>query len=433
MWWELGSLGELTVLEAEGGTLVASTQLAHVQHVGRTRGPEYYELCIDIDVEGPGDAEERTITLRPPGRAAMEAWLRALTEQVEIHRERGGVEGGGSPGEGGSLTVQLSGWMQLTRRDLQHSVGRKWVQLVTAQSAAAEETLVMHTLYWFDREVDSVDLGTGSSLDLAEIEEIDEVGPEAAHGRGLLLTTEAGWLLALVPEEAQQLVVWRNLLAATCVNAEGYGDLAQADIDLAQADRAATIARSCLRQHGAGGVASSGPALQDRLRMAVAVGSGSVMLPFECMLSGAGELTFELDAAAVTEDMPEEALRGAIDVKVAIGIWLIGQPGWRKLDVIVLGRKYTFAAEHEPTLERWHQAIAQRMPHHPVEALCKGWLSKRADMGGGWKDRYFVMLSTRELLYYENETSQKRKGSLDLKTRTLPLPLPLRPTLCLTL
>ena len=83
MWWELGSLGELTILEAEGGALVGSVQLAHVQHVGRTKGPEYYELCVDIDVEGPGDEEERTITLRPPGREAMEAWLRALSEQVE--------------------------------------------------------------------------------------------------------------------------------------------------------------------------------------------------------------------------------------------------------------------------------------------------------------------------------------------------------------
>ena len=57
--------------------------------------------------------------------------------------------------------------------------------------------------------------------------------------------------------------------------------------------------------------------------------------------------------------------------QAAIGIWLIGQPGWRKLDVIVLGRKYTFAAEHEATLERWHEAISARMPHLPVEALCK--------------------------------------------------------------
>ena len=251
-----------------------------------------------------------------------------------MHRQQRDVEGEGSPGEGGSLTVQRSGWMELTRRDLQHTLGRKWVQLVTAQKAAAEETVVMHTLYWFDRQADSVDLGTGSALDLAEIEEIDEID-QADETGGLLLTTEAGWLLVLVPEppeppgamgaaveeeepdplprsrtlfhaprqqpqppprqqqqqqeqqqeQRQRVVAWRDLLAATCVNAEGYGDLVASD-------RAATIAQSSLRQHGAapGGVMTSGPALRDTLRMAVAVGSGSAMLAFDCTLSGAGQL-----------------------------------------------------------------------------------------------------------------------------------------------
>ena len=54
--------------------------------------------------------------------------------------------------------------------------------------------------------------------------------------------------------------------------------------------------------------------------------------------------------------------------------------------------RYTLAAEHDATLERWHAAIGLRMPLKPVEALCKGWLFKRADLGGGWKDRYFVLL-----------------------------------------
>ena len=189
-----------------------------------------------------------------------------------------------------------------------------------------------HGLYllWLHllRQADSVDLGTGSSLDLAEIEEIDDIdetGETPGQGRGLLLTTEAGWLLALVPEVAeaveaveeepdplprsrtmfhapkqqqkppprqpqqqqgqeqrQRVAAWRDLLAATCVNAEGYGDLVASD-------RAVTIAQSSLRQHGAaaGGVVTSGPALSDTLRMAVAVGSGSAMLAFDCTLSGA--------------------------------------------------------------------------------------------------------------------------------------------------
>ena len=83
-------------------------------------------------------------------------------------------------------------------------------------------------------------------------------------------------------EQRQRVVAWRDLLAATCVNAEGYGDLVASD-------RAVTIAQSSLRQHGAaaGGVATSGPALSDTLRMAVAVGSGSAMLAFDCTLSGA--------------------------------------------------------------------------------------------------------------------------------------------------
>ena len=184
--------------------------------------------------------------------------------------------------------------------------------------------LWLHLLW----QADSVDLGTGSSLDLAEIEEIDDIdetGEAPGQGWGLLLTTEAGWLLALVPEAAeaveaveeepdplprsrtmfhapkqqqkppprqpqqqqgqeqrQRVVAWRDLLAATCVNAEGYGDLVASD-------RAVTIAQSSLRQHGAaaGGVATSGPALSDTLRMAVAVGSGSAMLAFDCTLSGA--------------------------------------------------------------------------------------------------------------------------------------------------
>ena len=181
-------------------------------------------------------------------------------------------------------------------------------------------------------QADSVDLGTGSSLDLAEIEEIDEIDQVDETG-GLLLTTEAGWLLVLVPEppeavgaaveeeepdplprsrtlfhaprqqpppprqqqqqqqqeeqqeQRQRVAAWRDLLAATCINAEGYGDLVASD-------RAATIAQSSLHQHGAvpGGVVSSGPALRDTLRMAVAVGSGSAMLAFDCTLSGAGQL-----------------------------------------------------------------------------------------------------------------------------------------------
>ena len=149
LWWELSSGGELRVLDQEGGKLVSAVRLEHVQSVGRTRGNDFYEYCIDIDVEAGGAREEeRTVTLRPPCRAAMAAWLGALKEQLEMHRPQPA-----EAEEGGSLTVQLGGWMRLTRQDLNHTVGRKFFQLVTEQRAVAEQTVVMHTLYWFDAEV----------------------------------------------------------------------------------------------------------------------------------------------------------------------------------------------------------------------------------------------------------------------------------------
>ena len=50
MWWELGSLGELTILEAEGGALVGSIQLAHVQHVGRTKVRVRVRVSVSVRV-----------------------------------------------------------------------------------------------------------------------------------------------------------------------------------------------------------------------------------------------------------------------------------------------------------------------------------------------------------------------------------------------
>ena len=55
------------------------------------------------------------------------------------------------------------------------------------------------------------------------------------------------------------------------------------------------------------------------------------------------------------------------------------------------------------------------MPRKPTRTLTTGWLDKKGDVGGGWKTRYFVLLSSRELLYFESETSSKRKGTIDLK------------------
>ena len=161
--------------------------------------------------------------------------------------------------------------------------------------------------------------------------------PEA--GRGVLLTTEAGWLLALVPAPAQpaegsvgqsarwrqqqqqqqqgQQAAWSKVLRATCVNAEGYGDLDEAT-------RAMTIAKTTLRGAGGGGGGGAvvGPPLRDTLLMAVEVGSGISMLSFDCSLSDAGEIAYEMHKGAQTDDMAEDVVKGSLDVKAALHIYI---------------------------------------------------------------------------------------------------------------
>jgi len=54
-------------------------------------------------------------------------------------------------------------------------------------------------------------------------------------------------------------------------------------------------------------------------------------------------------------------------------------------------------------------------PEKPVSEIRNGWMEKKGNMGGGWKLRFFVLLSTHELLYFESDRSPKCKGVIDLK------------------
>ena len=391
-WWELMSVGELRIRDGEGASAkeVATIRLEHVSRVDRTKGNEFYDYCIDIDVEVPGE-EERTITLKPPGRSEMQSWLGVLKEQVTIHARQAGDEE-----TGGSLSVAQKGWMMLTRRDINHPLGRKFFVLVTEQKMVADEMSQFHTLYWFDSEDASVDLASGSALDLSEVEEVGE------EDEGMLvLSTESGWQLQLEPEATAE---WRRALKATCVNAEGY------EVEVART--------FTMKPPGGGGAGGGSSLLKEQLKMAVPSGSGVMWRTFDCSLTDDEELTFEMLKDQVLDDFAEEDVKGSVDLSAAIGTWLVGQPGWRRLDIILTGKKYTFAAEKDETLQKWHKAVSEMTPHKPTMELCKGWLDKKGELGGGWKSRFFVLLSTRELLYFESENSQKRKGTVDLKEAT---------------
>jgi len=109
---------------------------------------------------------------------------------------------------------------------------------------------------------------------------------------------------------------------------------------------------------------------------------------------------------------------GAIDIKKALGVWLLGPPGWRRLDIILPEHRWTLAADDDEVLQKWIKLLEDVAPEKPVSEIRNGWMEKKGAVGGGWKVRFFVLLSTHELLYFESDRSPKCKGVIDLKEAT---------------
>jgi len=106
---------------------------------------------------------------------------------------------------------------------------------------------------------------------------------------------------------------------------------------------------------------------------------------------------------------------GFIDIKKALGVWLLGPPGWRRLDIILPEHRWTLAADNDEVLQKWVKLLEDVAPEKPVSEIRNGWMEKKGAVGGGWKLRFFVLLSTHELLYFESDRSPKCKGVIDLK------------------
>jgi len=165
---------------------------------------------------------------------------------------------------------------------------------------------------------------------------------------------------------------------------------------------------------GSAGGGEGGLVLSDKLKLAVPQGGSFTWCTVSVELMADGKLRYSPESGD-SGDVGAAALKGSLDLNNAIGMWLLGQSGSRHLDVIEPGRKVSLAADKEVVLERWRKEIEKLMPHKPTRTLTTGWLDKKGDVGGGWKTRYFALLSSRELLYFETETSSKRKGTIDLK------------------
>ena len=91
------------------------------------------------------------------------------------------------------MVYVTSMWLQpLSTPEL--PIGKRFCLLVTEQQEIAEALTVTNTLYFFEDEEASKDLGCGSALDLGEVEDVEQ---PAANERLIRLSTENGWAMEL--------------------------------------------------------------------------------------------------------------------------------------------------------------------------------------------------------------------------------------------
>ena len=64
---------------------------------------------------------------------------------------------------------------------------------------------------------------------------------------------------------------------------------------------------------------------------------------------------FDLQSSGILRWKSEEAWpwdEGFIDIKKALGVWLLGPPGWRRLDIILPEHRWTLAADNDEILQK---------------------------------------------------------------------------------
>ena len=382
-WFALNSAGELRVFpdaESTEEQLVVTVDLKSIERVERSKGMDYYDFCIDLI------GADTTTRMRPIDRGDMQAWLGVLQTQLSAFTTR--------TNKGSVVTTLQQGYLEKKGEKSKMGMGGDWKKrffvLSARQEQAGEELEIHHYLNYFKSEDQAADIAEGGVIDLGDVDEVRK-----ADNKGIEIVTE-NRLWQLRADAANTQEIWFNQLIRICSgdgngNSAGGGSGGSAPVE--KAKDAASMAKADMKMQ------VPGPDGQPTWKSA----------SFELWSDGVLRWTSE-------EKWPWDA--GAIDVSKAVGVWLLGPPGWRRLDIILPEHRWTLAAEGangDETLQEWIKLLEGLAPEKPVSEIRNGWMEKKGAVGGGWKMRFFVLLSTHELLYFESDRSPKCKGVIDLK------------------
>lgn len=355
-----------------------SVDLKLIERVERSKGMDYYDFCIDLCFS------DKTIKMRPIDRGDMQAWLGVLQTQLASKRE--------NTDKGSVITMLHQGWIEKRSERGKGSDAwkKRYFVLCTKQEKEGDELAIHHLLYYFKSEESAGDVSEANGcIDLGEVEEVKK-----CENRLIDLVTESRvWQLRAESNSDQE--IWVRQI--------------QSNIGDEAVKSGAPGGGSKDQLKAAAGVVSIAKA---EMKMQVPGLDGQA-----CWKSA----KFDLQSDGVLRWSSNEASpwdAGAIDIKKALGVWLLGPAGWRRLDIILPDHRWTLAAEDDNLLQKWIKLLENAAPEKPVSEIRNGWMEKKGAMGGGWKVRFFVLLSTHELLYFESDRSPKCKGVIDLKEAT---------------
>lgn len=81
-------------------------------------------------------------------------------------------------------------------------------------------------------------------------------------------------------------------------------------------------------------------------------------------------------------------------------------------ELVTSGRTYCLACLDTESLNLWEKYLLQMIFGTKIH---EGWLIKKGDRIQSWRKRWFTLSDLKELRYYEDDTRQKSKGTIDLK------------------
>ena len=377
-WFSLNSAGELKIYpdaESTEEQLSMVIDLKEIERVERSKGVDFYDFCIDLC------GAEKTTRMRPIDRGDMQAWLGVLQTQMSAFTQR--------TNNGSVITTLHQGWLEkkgeggVMKGD---SWKKRFFVLSARQEQAGDDLELQHFLHYFKSEDQASDVSEGGVIDLGDVDEVRRGDNKTIE----IVTENRVWQLKAGSQNDQE--TWMRQLNGVC-SSEEQGEKARISMSAPPVEAAADVTSIATAE----------------LKMQVPGTDGqATWKTAQFDLQTDGMLRWKSD-----EPWPWDA--GAIDIKKALGVWLLGPPGWRRLDVILPEHRWTLAAENDEILQKWVKLLEDVAPEKPVSEIRNGWMEKKGAVGGGWKLRFFVLLSTHELLYFESDRSPKCKGVIDLK------------------